>query len=240
MGLIDGLKEAVLKEIADNLLPSVDIKDKFRDWDSLSPELKDEFLEDEETINSNIEDQKEQVIKGMEPKWNNLSSSLNLLVNSSTQFVTRLAMVPTAIISTTPVGPGVAAGAIPQAIAQLKSDGETVGKAYDDTKNSLSEILGGYSGDSTIITDLKTTISTLLGTAAIALAVVGISKDGVEAQEPEVQSPVALPEYKAGDCKNYREIEQEDPVECENCENYNALNPSGTRACNNCTRYEKR
>ena len=246
MGLIDSLKQAVLKEITETLIPQVDVVKMYgEEWKDMDQELKDELSGLEEQANEAFTGQRDELMKGLEVKWTALNSALTLTVNSCLQLGTRLALVPAAIISTTPVGPGVAVNAIPQAIAQLKNDGEVAGKAYDDTKNALSDLVGSVSGG--MVGTLKDTVLGLLGTAATLLAVVGISKDGVPAENPKVESPIEVPEYKASECANFDPINPETQpgtdiikdISCENCKNYEALVADSERSCNNCKNYKK-
>ena len=249
MELIDSLKEAVLNEIAEQLIPFLDVAEMFKDkWESMDTELKAEFEEQQVIANKAFEEQRKEMIKGLEIKWNALNSALTCLVNSTTQFAMRLALIPPAIISVTPIGPGVAANAIPQAVAQLKNDGEMVGKVYDETKNNLSDLVGNIEGGSVGV--LKDLVSGLLSTAALALAIVGISKDGVPAEDPKVESPIPVPDLEAADCSNFDPIVPHtnpnppptytpETYACENCRRYEEMIQGNERSCNNCKNYKK-
>jgi len=211
--------------------------------DSRKAELKESILNGQAEMKSTMKKVEEQIEKEAKKKFGNLKTNVVLLFNNSSAFVSRIALIAPAIISTTPVGPGVSANMIPAMVEQLKSDGENLGKAYDDTENALDDLktmCDGVGGVEAIDT-LNNAVSILLGVVAPLLAMVGISRGGQEASEPSVEPPINI-ENKPTDCDNYEGEYKSYNTQlrtAENCTAYEELLEGKGRSCNNCKKFKK-
>ena len=215
--------------------PIIDIMDKtFGDAIKKIEELKEKGVELKE--NANIEKLKEQqqkakeeLIKKTQARLKKFGSAMSLLIDGVKSLSVRLATIPAAIISATPVGPGVSPNLVLPLLQQLKGEGDNLSKVYDDAKAAWDELgledmdLGeeekGY------VAGVLATITAAFGIAKTACMLVGSGVDGIEATLPEIEIPIDTPEYKASDCVNYISSGSESEKECKYCTKFSPTSP---------------
>lgn len=189
-----------------------------------------------------------------------LGTSCGLLVVGTAGFLTRVASVAPAIISVTPLGPGVSPQLILPMIKDLKAEGDNLSKVYDDcdskmSKLGLEDIEGTMSrvkgkNKSLInlepITGVISIVKSAMNTAKPLILAVGANVGGEEGSLPEVEPPITI-EYYATDCVNFSYIfppnieTGEDDISAGNCSKFEPWSEDNTeRKCNNCKHYKKK
>lgn len=211
----------------------------------------------------NAKEQCKQAIEDITSDLNDLGTSAGLLVTGSAEFVSRVAMVPPAIISTTPMGPGVSPQLAPPMLKDLMAEGNQLSKQYDDCTSKMSKLgldrlasLGRSraSGLTSLIdfgpiSSISSVVDTAMSTAKPLILATGASVGGDSGTEPEVEAPISI-EYYADECSNFSYIlapsNPGDPgdISASNCLNFLAMiteegkNPE--ISCNNCKNYKQR
>ena len=234
--MVNGLIQPILDKLLEIITkPIIDIMDKtFGDAIKKIEELKEKGVELKE--NANIEKLKEQqqkakeeLIKKTQARLKKFGSAMSLLIDGVKSLSVRLATIPAAIISATPVGPGVSPNLVLPLLQQLKGEGDNLSKVYDDAKAAWDELgledmdLGeeekGY------VAGVLATITAAFGIAKTACMLVGSGVDGIEAALPEIEIPIDIPEYKASDCANYISSGSEPEKECKYCTKFSPTSP---------------
>lgn len=234
--MVNGLMQPILNKLLEIITkPIIDIMDKtFGDAIKKIEELKEKGVELKE--NANIEKLKEQqqkakeeLIKKTQARLKKFGSAMSLLIDGVKSLSVRLATIPAAIISATPVGPGVSPNLVLPLLQQLKGEGDNLSKVYDDAKAAWDELgledmdLGeeekGY------VAGVLATITAAFGIAKTACMLVGSGVDGIEATLPEIEIPIDTPEYKASDCVNYISSGSESEKECKYCTKFSPTSP---------------
>lgn len=204
-----------------------------------------------EAVDSAIDEANEQAgefIRQVKSDLNDLGTSAGLLAVGTAQFAARIAMIPPAIISATPLGPGVSAQLVPPMLQDLKAEGDQLSRVYDEcnykmNKLGLTALVGSIPSISGVISLIKTTQSV----AKPLIAMIGSNVDDMTGSLPEVDIPITIT-YEAEDCTNFSYIilpDPEDPssgdISAENCSNFEPMtDQDSTVSCNNCKKYNKR
>ena len=250
-GLVDEFKDLAVQEIskavAESLFP--DPLKNATDLDKIPERAKGRIDEARENRQQQIDNMADNLKAGVSKNFEKLKTNLNLLVDSAKTFVTRIGMIPIAIVNVTPVGPGASPNMILPMLEQLKSDARTLGKAYDDTETALEDLLMGVKSDSLpALKPFLTALEAALGLVAPMLAILGISRGGVEAQEdPKIESPVNV-ELKPTDCDNYEgpyKTTQKSLRSAHNCTAFQHFTKTGEELedsdfkCENCKNFKK-
>lgn len=221
-----------------------------------------------EGINKAVEDQKNAIknavsnniqgFKEIKSDLTDLGTCAGLLTVGSAEFATRIALVPPAIISATPMGPGVSAQLVPPLIKSLKGEGDNLSKVYDDCsskmdKLGLNDVLSESSSRSASkfgidISPISTILSVVGGAMSLAkplILMVGSSVGGESGTPPEVEPPISI-EYNAEDCSNFiyitPPIDPETPgdISPENCNKFTPMTEGSERKCDNCKFFSKK
>ena len=201
MSVISSFKDIVVKELSKAFAKQLGAS--FEIPSGISEKTKEKM----EAIKKSQEEDLTKLAEGFEKSvgknFDKLDTNMGLLVESAKTFVSRIAMIPPAIISATPVGPGVSINMIFPMIAQLKSDAQNLGKVYDDAKTSFDDLLMGLDIEKLPegVKQVASTIDSALDTSGKLLSAVGVSRGGYEKSEPEVESPMKV---EASECDNYR------------------------------------
>lgn len=146
-----------LKKYQDSLPEFKDESNEIKD-----PEAKKKY---KETLDNAKEDMKKrgeemldkaneklgQMYNQMIEDFNELGQDLGHLSVGTAQFAARIAMVPPALISVTPMGPGVSAQLAPPLLQQLKAEGDNLSAVYDRVDAKVSKLglkisYGNYTG----------------------------------------------------------------------------------------------
>lgn len=241
MGLLSSIKGLVVDEIAKQLAENMYPQIPSLDFSKLPANTKSQGI-----IEKAIEDRKQQVedmangLKGeIENRYKKLETNFDLLVEQAKQLLPRMISYIADMIGTCPVGPTLNINKIPTILGQLKSDGEVLGKAYNDTETSFKDLLMGMEAD-----QLGGTVGQALGiitgslaVAAPLLAVFGVERGGCTSNIPNINPPMDPPEYLASDCQNYipdsehtgiqpgTNPPQEWPKECKYCTKFAHITP---------------
>lgn len=181
-----------------------------------------------------------------------LGTSCGLLTTSTATFASRIAMIPPAIISATPLGPGVSANMIAPMLQQLKSDGDNLSKVYDTCNSKISKLgLKTLARNIPIVSSIMTVVDTAMGIAEKFIPLTGssinkITTTIVESATGEIESLVEDVEetvgqmanivasisydYSPSDCTNFSYIVSppdpeypEDYITADNCSNFSPL-----------------
>ena len=138
---------------------------------------------------------------GLEGNIKDLASKLRLLIEGSADFTTRLLSVPMAIMSVTPVGPGVSPNLILPLIMELRGEAKNLAAIYDEAETALDAVVPDDTGNQTI-DNSKKGIKTLMKSAAVLCALVGVKCGKEEAKDTSAyeKSPMST---EAKDCEKY-------------------------------------
>lgn len=233
--MVNGLMQPILNKLLEIITkPIIDtMNNTFGEAIKKIEELKEKGVELKE--NANIEKLKEQqqkakeeLIKKTQARLKKFGSAMSLLIDGVKSLSIRLATIPAAIISATPVGPGVSPNLVLPLLQQLKGEGDNLSKVYDDAKAAWDELgledmdLGEENG---YVAEVLATITTAFGIAKTACMLVGSGVDGIEAVMPEIEIPIDIPEYKASDCANYASSGSESEKECKYCTKFSPTSP---------------
>lgn len=241
------------------------------EWEDYLNKLKEERKKKKEELNDSIskakEDQKK-LVKDIASKNKeklteiktdliDLGVSAGLLSFGTADFYTRVGMLPAAIISNTPAGPGVSPQLAPPMLKSLKAEGDNLSKVYDDCSNkmeklkleeviSMAEMLATFGISVAPINSVTTTIKGIMSVAKPLILMVGSSVDGETGTLPEVNPPIEI-NYNAKDCSVFNYITPPDPeqgipdeVSPENCSKYEPFDETKPVSCNNCKRFNKK
>lgn len=238
--LIDEASSKITEEIKT-------VNDKFEDLSNKieNATAKEKYVAAIEERKSSLKEWESSMIKSFKVKLSNLGIKLGLLQEATSEFASRLASIPSAVICTTPAGPGVSTNLIPILIKQLKGEGDNLAAIISDVK-VLSLDIGldnftNVSGISSIIS----TKDTIVNIATTACKVVGSSVDDIEGDVVSVDSPDLEITYEASSCSNYIYVNAEEVPEEEyptpdasNCKSFKAIDSSISEySCNNCKYY---
>lgn len=207
---------------------------------------------------NNVEEQCKQALEEVKADLSDLGTAAGLLLTGTAEFLSRIAMVPPAIISATPMGPGVSANLVPPMLKDLMAEGNQLSKQYDDCTSKMSKLglerlssIGrsraasdllsnpDLKADFSVISQVTPIITSAMSTAMPFILAVGASVGGSSGSEPEVEAPISI-DYKATDCSNFAYINApstpDDPgdISVGNCLNFLAMiekeNEDGTDA----------
>lgn len=211
---------------------------------------------------NNAKEQCKQAIEEVTADLNDLGTSAGLLTVGSVDFLSRIAMVPPAIISTTPMGPGVSPSLIPPMLKDLMAEGNQLSKQYDDCTSKMNKLgldrLAGL-GKSRASSDLLNNVNINFGAISSITSIVqnamsvakplilatGASVGGDTGEEPSVESPIEI-EYNARDCTNFLsniidpDADLNVDITAEDCLNFIEMISGNGTACNNCKNYNKK
>lgn len=183
-----------------------------------------------------------------------------MLIVATADFLARIALIPVAIISATPLGPGVASQMIPTLLKQLKAEGDNLSKIYDECSNKMSKlgledivkessyksILLSNSIDVSPINSVLNIVKTAQSTAKPLILAVGADVGGDSGTSPDIDPPITI-NYYARDCTNFSYIvppstpEEIGDISPENCSRFEAIDSRDTTiSCNNCKHFNKR
>lgn len=183
-----------------------------------------------------------------------LGTSAGLLIVGTAEFLSRVAMIPPAIISTTPVGPGVSPQLMPPMIKDLKAEGDNLSKIYDNcssimNKLGLENLENSLSSEERIdfgpVSSVVKVVKSAMSTAKPFILAVGASVGDESGSEPEVDPPIEI-SYNARDCSNFNYIVQpgegqEGDISPSNCSRFEVLNEGNSdSSCDNCKHFNKR
>lgn len=186
-----------------------------------------------------------QIVESYKSDLNSLGSSLGQLVVGTAQFAARIAMIPPAIISATPMGPGVSANLVAPMLQDLKAEGDILSKVYDDTFNYRNKVRLDQLASA--VPALNAILTVHDSTAALVkplITMVGASCDGEVSNVPEVEPPISY-DYKATECDTWdykyelgkdQDIEDIEPT-VDNCKFFSAIFEANGVNCNNCKNY---
>lgn len=211
---------------------------------------------------NNAKEQCKQAIEEVTADLNDLGTSAGLLTVGSVDFLSRIAMVPPAIISTTPMGPGVSPSLIPPMLKDLMAEGNQLSKQYDDCTSKMNKLgldrLAGL-GKSRASSDLLNNVNINFGAISSITSIVqnamsvakplilatGASVGGDTGEEPSVESPIEI-EYNARDCTNFLsniidpDADLNVDITAEDCLNFIEMISGNGTTCNNCKNYNKK
>lgn len=186
-----------------------------------------------------------------------LGIAAGMLIVATADFMVRIALIPVAIISATPMGPGVSSQLIPALLKQLKAEGDNLSKIYDECDNKISklglnDIVDKNSSRISVPIDLgpiNSVLSIVKGaqsTAKPLILAVGASVGDIAGSIPDIEPPISF-NYSAKDCTNFSYIvppsipEEEGDISPENCSKFEAMSDQdSTVSCNNCKHFNKR
>lgn len=267
--IIEKAAESILQHRLSKSMPKLPDPDEEEErmkedlgWDNLSEEEKEKKKPLIDNLKSSIKDavnkQKESIknaakdnISGMneiKADLNNLGTSAGLLTVGSAEFAMRAGMVPVAIISTTPVGPGVSTNMITPMMKDLKGEGDNLSKVYDDCENGMNklgiqEIVN--SGESVPGVDLSpvssvySIVTGAMSTAKPMILAVGSDVGGEIGNIPDIKPPIDV-ELSAQDCSQFSPKLPNDGISPSNCRSYSPMGEGLDIKCSNCKNYQKR
>lgn len=247
--IINMIKERLVEILAEPFLAQLPSKEEI-------DVLKEHGLVDEAEINKMKEETMEQMKDAIGETLNKFGSALTLLIDLTGTFAKRLAQIPAAIISTTPVGPGVSLNLIPSLFQSLKGSGMELSNTYDQVKSSVKELGledAAKEDPSGTISVAVGMINGFLALASTACLLVGVGcGDQKEASDPEIEPPIEPDQYEAEDCVKYEPKPGYEDIErlgkkVEWCKKFEHLSLSNDeilinpdeRICNNCKHYRK-
>lgn len=182
-------------------------------------------------------------VRQIESDINELGIDLGHLTIGTAMFSSRVAMVPPALISVTPMGPGVSAQLAPPLIQQLKAEGDNLSAVYDrvDTKVNklgLKSMIGSVPGVSEIMGIVNTTQSV----AKPFIALVGADVGDLAGNIPTPELPIPVPELDAVTCSKFSPKDLDiSNITASNCENFDPLNSEDKSIkCSNCKNYKSK
>lgn len=241
------------------------------DWENYLKELEENRKKKKEDLEQSIskaeEDQKE-LVKNIASKnkeklleiktdLNDLGVSAGLLSVGTAEFATRVGMIPAAIISTTPVGPGVSPQLALPMVKDLKAEGDNLSKVYDDCDNkmkklkleeiiSAADMLATFGISVAPVNSVTTTIKGIMSVAKPLILAVGANVGGETGTLPDIQPPIDI-NYDAKDCSVFNYITPPDPeqgipddISPTNCSKYDPFDETKPIKCNNCKLFNKK
>lgn len=249
--VIDEASKEITKEImkmSQSQLPDIDVsKVKLESQREKLNKSIDSFKSSTESALDDIVKDGSRCLESTKSDLKEYGTSLGLLTVGTAQFASRIAMVPPAIISATPVGPGVSASMIPPMLQDLKAEGDQLSKHYDDVECKRKKLnLDLLSYIPTVGGILSITDSTL-ALAKPLILMVGASVGKESGSLPEVDPPISI-EYSADECLSFSPIDgyYDDEgnliggdVSASNCSNFSSMSDDLTPNCNNCKNFRK-
>lgn len=258
-GLIEkAAEEIAVKKVEDSQQPDPDpdgsleneiknekAKKKFKESKEKAKEAKNKAIADAKKAGSEF-------LENIKSDLSDLGVGLGLLTIGSASFATRIALVPPAIISATPMGPGVSANLIPPMLQQLKAEGDSLSKVYDDCSSKMNKLqLVALSASCPTVGSIVSTATSIMDTSKVLISAVGSSVGGISGSIPDIEPPISI-SYEAKDCTNFSPIvgtiNPIDPTQiiggefsAANCKNFTPMiEGEATPDCNKCKRYNKR
>lgn len=242
----------IQKKYQDSLPEFEDESDKIKD-----PEVKKKY---KETLNNAREDMKKrgeemldkaneklgQMYIQMIEDFNELGTDLGHLSVGTAMFTSRVAMVPPALISVTPMGPGVSAQLAPPMLQQLKAEGDNLSAVYDRIDARVSKLgLKGLVNSVPIIGSVMSIVETTQAVAKPLITIVGANVGDIvgDIPMPEIEMPIPIPDLSAANCSNFspKDLGNLMDVSASNCKKFVALNESDPIIkCNNCKNYKSK
>lgn len=243
--------------------------EKWEEYQQKMKEKRDKAKEEAKELVNNAEKEAEAAIKdaasrgkqAMEEIMGDLSDLgiySGMLIVATADFLVRIALVPVAIISATPLGPGIASQMIPTLLKQLKAEGDNLSKIYDECSNKMSKLgledivesssktRASVPIDISPINSVLSIVKGAQSTAKPLILAVGASVGGDTGTTPDVEPPITI-DYSAKDCTNFSYIvppsipEEEGDISPENCSRFEAMSDQdSTVSCNNCKHFNKR
>lgn len=273
-GLIDKASESLLQMKISSSLPELPdseeegekLKEEL-DWDNLSEEEKKEKEKLVNNLKDSISDAANKQVDAIKNAAANNINALNeikadlkdlgisagLLTVGTLDFAARIALVPMAIISTTPMGPGVSTNLISPLLKSLKGEGDNLSKVYDECSNKMTKL--GLDNLSSVkvrsifpidlgpLTSVVGIVTAAQSTAKPLILMVGSSVAGETGSLPDVKPPIEV-ELSAKDCLSFSYIDETDPenIDATNCSNFLSMsgNPDEEKKCTNCKNYKKK
>lgn len=152
--------------------------------------------------------QAQQKISEVKSDITDLGTSCGLLVTTTAQFAARIAMIPPAIISVTPLGPGVSPQLVPPMLQQLKAEGDQLSKVYDDCNSKMTKLgLKTLMRKLPLIGSVTSVIDTAMGIAEAFIPLTGsfvtiVTTKVVEGISGEIEDLVEDVSDKVGEIAN--------------------------------------
>lgn len=187
-----------------------------------------------------------QMYNQMIEDFNELGTDLGHLSVGTAMFTSRVAMVPPALISVTPMGPGVSAQLAPPMLQQLKAEGDSLSAVYDRVDAKVSKLgLKGLVNSIPIVGSVMTIVETTQAVAKPLITIVGANVGDIieDLPVPEIEIPIPIPDLSAASCSNFspKDLNDLTNVSASNCKKFVALNENDpTVKCNNCKNYKSR
>lgn len=252
--LTDKATEAIVKKQYEDSLPEFeDESDKIKDLEA-KKEYKEAFDKAKEDMKKRGEDMLNDAneavgayIRQLKSDFNDLGTSLGHLSIGTAMFAARIAMVPPAIISATPMGPGVSAQLVPPLLQQLKAEGDNLSKVYDDCNSKINKLgLRALASMVPIAGSVLSVADTIFGVAVPLITMVGSSVAGAAGSIPDIKPPISI-SYNPKDCTNFSYIvppsspELEGDISASNCSRFTPMTDQDTKvSCDNCKYFNKR
>lgn len=240
-----------LKKYQDSLPEFKDESNEIKD-----PEAKKKY---KETLDNAKEDMKKrgeemldkaneklgQMYNQMIEDFNELGQDLGHLSVGTAQFAARIAMVPPALISVTPMGPGVSAQLAPPLLQQLKAEGDNLSAVYDRVDAKVSKLgLKSLMGTIPVVGSVMSIVETTQAVAKPLIALVGANVGDIidDLPIPEIEIPIPIPDLSAANCSAFSPKDLDlTNISASNCSKFVALNDDNpTVKCNNCKNYKSR
>lgn len=225
----------------------VDIKEELKEQQEKAREqIKEKFDEAQQFMKdsiNNVMDQCKQAVEEVKADLKDLGVSAGCLIVATAEFITRIALVPVAIIGVAPLGPAILSNLIPPLLKQLKAEGDNLSKIYDECSTKMEKLglsrlsslgrsrAGGLTGliDFGPISSVMSIVQTAQATAKPFILAVGANVGGSTGTTPSIEAPVTQ-DYTAEDCTNFSYIippldPEEDPgdVSAGNCSKFEPL-----------------
>lgn len=239
-----------------------DIKEKRKKLkDSVSESIESGKQKAIDSIN-NAKTQCKQAIEEVASDLKDLGTSAGLLITGTGEFMSRIAMVPPAIISTTPMGPGVSPNLAAPMLKDLMAEGNQLSKQYDDCSSKMNKLgldrlssMGGQRSSLGLlssvsinfgaISSVSSIVNQAMSTAKPLILATGASVDGDTGEEPTVESPIEI-NYSARNCSNFLsytinpDADINVDITAEDCLNFVEMISGNGISCNNCKKYKEK
>lgn len=252
--LTDKVTEAIVKKQYEDALPEFEDESDMIEDEECKKEYKEAFDKAKEDMKKRGEDMLNEAneaagayIRQLRSDFNDLGTSLGYLSIGTAMFSARIAMVPPAIISATPMGPGVSAQLVPPLLQQLKAEGDNLSRVYDDCNSKINKLgLRAIASAVPIVGSVLSIADTVFGVAIPLITMVGSSVAGASGNIPNIEPPITI-SYDPKKCTNFSYIvppsdpELEGDISATNCSKFTPMTDQDTKiSCNNCKYFNKR
>jgi hypothetical protein len=249
--LIDKASKEIAKEMIKSIqlpIPDIDLS-KIKN-DNQKERLKESINEfsskSNDMMNEAIKDGSE-FIEGLKSDLSDYGSSLGLLTVGTAQFSARIAMIPPAIISATPVGPGVSTNLITPMLQDLKAEGDQLSKVYDDSESKRKKLRLDSLSYIPLVGSIISIANPILSSSKPLILMVGSSVGEDSGSIPDVTPPITI-ENDPKDCLLFSPINGQfvgdelvgGEITAMNCSNFSRMiGDDDTPNCNNCKNFRK-